>query len=111
MDEEEGDDEEDEDGDEDEDEDEDEDDEEDDEVFDEDPELPSDLSDDEEDEGLDGLDAFVDSLATADKKKRKADSDEPATKKRRVLPVQAAPGVGDGDLALKSSKLHVLHLS
>ncbi|CAK9781527.1 Utp14-domain-containing protein [Cutaneotrichosporon oleaginosum] len=85
----------------DEDEEEDEDDDDDEEVFDEDPELPSDLSDDDEDAGLDGLDAFVDSLASADKK-RKADTGEPAAKKRRVLPVQAAPGVGDGDLALKS---------
>ncbi|BEI93096.1 uncharacterized protein CcaverHIS019_0507240 [Cutaneotrichosporon cavernicola] len=81
--------------------DEDEDDEDEDEVFDEDPELPSDLSDDDDDAGMDGLDAFVDSLTSADKK-RKTDADEPAAKKRRVLPVQAAPGVGDGDFALKS---------
>ncbi|GMK55726.1 hypothetical protein CspeluHIS016_0207820 [Cutaneotrichosporon spelunceum] len=87
-------------GDDDDDEDEDED-EDDDEVFDEDPELPSDLSDDDGEEGLDGLDAFVEGLSSADKK-RKADTDEPAAKKRRVLPVQAAPGVGDGDFALKS---------
>ncbi|BEJ16170.1 hypothetical protein CspHIS471_0507750 [Cutaneotrichosporon sp. HIS471] len=88
-------------GDEDEDDDEDDEDEDEDEVFDEGPELPSDLSDDDDEAGMDGLDAFVDSLTSADKK-RKADTDEPAAKKRRVLPVQAAPGVGDGDFALKS---------
>lgn len=82
------------------------DDDEDSEAFDEDPELPSDLSDeDDSDDEMDGLDAFADSLATADQKKRKADSndDEDKGKKRRVLPVMSAPGLGDGgDLALKS---------
>lgn len=92
----------------DEDEDDDEDEEE---MFDEDPELPSDLSDDDNDDAdLDGLDAFVDKLTSADKK-RKAEDEPVAGKKRRVLPVMSAPGVGEGDLALKSSKLEHFHTS
>ncbi|WWC69729.1 uncharacterized protein I206_103672 [Kwoniella pini CBS 10737] len=103
------------DDDDDEDQDEDDDEEEEDNDEDEEPEeesdleLPSDLSeDDEEDpENLNGLDAFVDSLATADKK-RKAGEDgdtEKLEKKRRVLPVVSGPGLREnGDLALKNNQ-------
>ncbi|WRT66861.1 uncharacterized protein IL334_003824 [Kwoniella shivajii] len=68
----------------------------------------SDLSDDEEDpEDLDGLDAFVDSLAATDKK-RKAGEEKvtgEAAKKRRVLPVISGPGLKEnGDLALKNNQ-------
>ncbi|OCF55114.1 U3 small nucleolar RNA-associated protein 14 [Kwoniella mangroviensis CBS 10435] len=70
-------------------------------------ELPSDLSEDEEDpENLDGLDAFVNSLVSADKK-RKANGEEKLeeVKKRRVLPVVSGPGLKDnGDLALKNNQ-------
>ncbi|OCF31506.1 U3 small nucleolar RNA-associated protein 14 [Kwoniella heveanensis BCC8398] len=97
------------DDDEEEDEDEDEDEEEEDE--DSDLELPSDLSEDEDeadDDALAGLDAFVDQLASADKKKRKASAEDKSgegIKKRRVLPVVAGPGLKEnGDLALKNNQ-------
>lgn len=76
-----------------------------DEAFDEDPELPSDLSEDE-DEELEGLEFFVDQLTNTEKKRKAVDEEEADKgKKRRVLPVVAAAGITDaGDLALKSSK-------
>ncbi|WVQ98454.1 hypothetical protein IAU59_005578 [Kwoniella sp. CBS 9459] len=75
-------------------------------------ELPSDLSDDEDeedDDALAGLDAFVDQLASADQKKRKAGTEDKGAaegaKKRRVLPVVSGPGLKEnGDLALKNNQ-------
>jgi hypothetical protein len=73
-------------------------------------ELPSDLSDDEEDpDTLDGLDAFVDKLTEGDKKRKSVPENEPTQKKRRVLPVNAGPALGDGnDFGLKSSELIII---
>ncbi|WWC61424.1 uncharacterized protein I303_104008 [Kwoniella dejecticola CBS 10117] len=87
----------------------DEDEDEDDDDEDEDEESDSGLSEDEEEAGesIDGLDAFVDSLASADKK-RKAGSEndvEKSDKKRRILPVVSGPGLKEnGDLALKNNQ-------
>ncbi|WWC85210.1 uncharacterized protein L201_000069 [Kwoniella dendrophila CBS 6074] len=71
-------------------------------------ELPSDLSDDEEDpDNLDGLDAFVDSIASADKKRKAGAEDkvEEVAKKRRVLPVVSGPNLKEnGELGLKSNQ-------
>ncbi|KAK8870029.1 hypothetical protein IAR55_000599 [Kwoniella newhampshirensis] len=76
-------------------------------VEDSDVELPSDLSDEEDPDTLADLDAFVDQLASADKK-RKAGDEEPvqdASKKRRVLPVVSGPGLQEGgDMALRSNQ-------
>ncbi|WVW83447.1 hypothetical protein I302_105468 [Kwoniella bestiolae CBS 10118] len=70
-------------------------------------ELPFD-SEDEDSENLDGLDAFVDSLASADKKRKAGGEEgdaEEGSKKRRVLPVVSGPGLKDnGDLALKNNQ-------
>ncbi|WVR04957.1 hypothetical protein IAU60_001969 [Kwoniella sp. DSM 27419] len=71
-------------------------------------ELPSDVSDDDNDEALDGLDAFVDQLATADKKRKagaEGDKADQAGKKRRVLPVVSGPGLTENnDHALKNNQ-------
>ena len=71
-------------------------------------ELPSDLSDeDDEPDHLDGLDAFVDQLASADKKRKTTIEgiNDTATKKRRVLPVISGPGLTDsGALGLRNSE-------
>ncbi|KAK4683749.1 U3 small nucleolar RNA-associated protein 14, partial [Tremellales sp. Uapishka_1] len=86
-------------------EDDDEDDEEDDEETD--LELPSDLSEDDDDpSALDGLDAFVDQLANADRKRKsEIETEVVEKKKRRVLPVASAPGLRDGgDFGLKSDE-------
>ncbi|KAL7422121.1 hypothetical protein Q5752_002764 [Cryptotrichosporon argae] len=63
-----------------------------------DPALPSDLSDDDDDnDEFDGLGAFVDQLASADRAKQPA----APGKKRRVLPVADAPAL-DGAATLQS---------
>lgn len=75
-----------------------------------DPELPSDLSDEESDGDLDELDAFVDQIASEDKKRKtqlgeEEEADTSSQKKRRVLPVVPGPAVTDGSgLGLRSGR-------
>jgi hypothetical protein len=75
-----------------------------------DPELPSDLSDEESNGDLDELDAFVDQIASEDKKRKtqlggEEEADTSSKKKRRVLPVVPGPAVSDGSgLGLRSGE-------
>jgi U3 small nucleolar RNA-associated protein 14 len=75
-----------------------------------DPELPSDLSDEESNGDLDELDAFVDQIASEDKKRKtqlggEEEADTSIKKKRRVLPVVPGPAVSDGSgLGLRSGR-------
>lgn len=71
-------------------------------------ELPSDLSGEEEGpDTLDGLNSFVEQLASADRKRKGAgngDLEGEVSRKRRVLPVVPGPALGDGgDLGLRNS--------
>ncbi|WVQ77929.1 hypothetical protein IAT38_000009 [Cryptococcus sp. DSM 104549] len=71
-----------------------------------DEDLELDLSEDDADpDSLAGLDAFVDSLASGDKKRKASEDDEAAeAKKRRVLPVVAGLAIRDGDAPIKSNQ-------
>ena len=93
---------------------------EDDDAADDEPDLPSDLGDDADDDldpdTLDGLDAFVDRLASTDKKSRigEVESVPERRTKRVILPTISGPALDDNDLKLKSresSSVLVLPLS